>query len=85
MKGYYTIGVYGKKRSSYVLTATQNEHRIISMEKAVKLRNTQNPYGISYYKWYNSESGEDRDDIQIEVKVNSGKVDVYVNNYDQYD
>jgi hypothetical protein len=40
---------------------------------------------MAYYQWYNPQSGNQRDDIQISLKVYSGKVDVYVNNYDQFD
>lgn len=32
MKGFYTIGVFGKSRSSYILTATQNDHRIVTLD-----------------------------------------------------
>jgi len=40
MKGFYTIGVYGKKRSSYILTATQNEERLVMLEQGVSLRDS---------------------------------------------
>lgn len=85
MKGFYTIGVFGKKKSSYTITATQNEHRLVMLEKGTSLRNSQDSYDTTFYRWYNPQIGEQRDDLKINIKVNSGLVDVFVNNYDDFD
>jgi hypothetical protein len=35
-----------------------------------------------FYQWYNKQAENERDDIKVEITVNSGKVNVYINNYD---
>ena len=42
MKETYSIGVYGKKTSSFEITVTQNENRIISLND--QMRNHQDEY-----------------------------------------
>jgi hypothetical protein len=80
MKGVYTIGVFGKKASSFEITATQNENKIITLQES--MRNKQEAYQIVYYKWYNIQGENQRDDVLVELSVKQGKVDVYINNYD---
>lgn len=85
MKGFYSIGVHGNKKSSYTITATQNEHKLVMLEKGVATRNSQEQYETTFYRWYNPQIGEDRDDLKVSLKVYQGKVDVFLNSYDDFD
>ena len=46
------------------------------------MRNSQNAYQMVFYQWYNKQGENQRDDIQVEVDVNHGQVDVYISTYD---
>lgn len=47
------------------------------------MRKTQLEYETQLFKWQTKNSLTNRDDIKIEIKVKSGKVDLYVNTFDQ--
>jgi len=47
------------------------------------VRKTQSEYETQLFKWQTKNSLSNRDDIKIEIKVKSGKVDLYVNTFDQ--
>jgi len=47
------------------------------------VRKTQPEYETQLFKWQTKNLFTNRDDIKIEIKVKSGKVDLYVNTFDQ--
>ena len=82
MKETYTIAVFGKREGTFVLSASQNKHRIIALSEGIKLRRTQQAYETQQFKWETNNVDLDGDDIKIELSVKSGKVDLYVNTFD---
>lgn len=83
MRGTYTLAVYGKKKGTFVLSASQNKYPIMVMSEGVKVRKTQPEYETQLFKWDSENFEMDSKDIKIEVVVKAGIVDLYVNTFDQ--
>jgi hypothetical protein len=84
LKGLYTFAVYGKMKSTFILSANQDEFPIMPLQDNIPLSNSQRPYETRLYKFESSQA-EPFSDIQITLEPTRGKCDMYVNTYDQAD
>ena len=83
MKGTYIIGVYGKKTTTFVLSASITEHGLITMRNSVPIKNKQPQYKNSLYKYVPpSALIKDNLDLRFQIKVTFGKADVYISTFD---
>lgn len=85
MKGTYIFAVYGKKAGSFIISATYNEHSIVSISENLPLRDNQMAYETKLYRYVPNQKEEQRDDIIIRFQVSSGVGELFVSIYDQTD
>ena len=79
MQSIYTISVYAKKRTTFILSVTENEYPIISLHQDNKVRESQSKYETKYFQFV----PDGREDIKVRLFVKSGSADIYINTYNQ--
>mmetsp|Transcript_10901 Transcript_10901/g.16546 ORF Transcript_10901/g.16546 Transcript_10901/m.16546 type:complete len:88 (-) Transcript_10901:2050-2313(-) len=82
MKGTYTIGVFGRRRTRFIISATANHNSFISLHSGVPLKFQQDQRKISLFK-YGGLVGQKEDlNLKVDIDVKRGKVTLYTNCYD---
>jgi hypothetical protein len=79
----YTIAVYGQKRSTFILSASQSKYPILPLSSGLPLKSSQEAYDTKLYKFTNDQGSPQ--DIRIRISVRAGKCDLYVNTYTEND
>ena len=80
MKGQYSIAVYGKASSNYIISASQNKYPVVTVYNNVKTKGVQGSYETKLFRFDGDQ--DERKDIIMKMFVRSGKCDMYVNTYD---
>lgn len=81
MRSAYTLAVYGKLRSTFIISASQSKYPLISLQDDIGLKNSQFAYETKMYKFESDLVEDSADDIRAKLIVSSGKCDMYVNTY----
>lgn len=53
MRGPYLLGVYGKKKSNFTISITQEKYPIGTLVENSVTKNIQEPFEAIFYAWYN--------------------------------
>lgn len=79
MRGPFLIGVYGRQKSNFTLSLTQEKYPVSILTDNTALRTVQDEYEIVYFAWYNIEMEEAKyKDLKISLNLLSGVADLYV-------
>lgn len=79
MRGPFLIGVYGRKKSNFTLSLTQEKYPVSILSDNTALRTVQDEFEIVYFAWYNLEMEEAKyKDLRISLNLFSGVADLYV-------
>jgi|LauGreDrversion4_2_1035121.scaffolds.fasta_scaffold552072_1 hypothetical protein len=82
MRGPFIIGVYGRKKSNFTLSLTQEKYPVSILSDNTALKTTQDPFEIVYFTWYNLEREEwNYKDLRVTLNILSGEADLYISTF----
>lgn len=80
LKGTMIIGVFGKKKSDYQISVTQEKNAITPLMAGYSLKISQQPFEQTFFMYYHA---QDEADFKITLAVKSGKVDLLMATFEE--
>lgn len=77
MEGYYVLGILGLKDTSFQVSITSEEEPIATLPEGTPMTHSQKANEVAYFQYYHWIGN----DVEIEVQVQSGTVDLLVSTF----